>query len=107
MALPEAEVATIRHWCEELTPAREQGRLRLELATANTHATIFQVEPLPDGRPWRRPLARLRYIKYARMWSLYWVDRRGHFHEHRLPPVADVQVLLDHLASQEDPAFCH
>lgn len=105
MSLPEAEVAAIRRWCTVLAPACDQDRPHLEVATTNTHVTIIQVRPLPDGRPWRRPMARLRYVKYARMWSLYWADRHGRFHEHRLPPAADVQVLLDHLATQEDPVF--
>ncbi|SPT54338.1 Protein of uncharacterised function (DUF3024) [Actinomyces bovis] len=106
MALPEAALETIRHWCRTSRPEQLRDCLCLELKTTNIHATIFKVSPGPAGEPVRRPVARLRYVKYARMWTLYWPDQRGRFHEHRHAPTPDVRTLLDYLASCADPIFC-
>ena len=49
-----------------------------------------------DGPEWTRfPIARLRYTKADRTWSLYWRDRNLRFHEYdRIGPSARIDELL-------------
>ncbi|HEX2705241.1 MAG TPA: DUF3024 domain-containing protein [Candidatus Lustribacter sp.] len=48
------------------------------------------------GPQWTRsPIARLRYAKASREWSLYWRDRNERFRTYDLaPPTANVDELL-------------
>jgi Protein of unknown function (DUF3024) len=59
----------------------------------------------PEAGPeWTRlPIARLRYTKTTRRWSLYWRDRHARFHAYDLlPPSLHVDDLLREIDS--DPA---
>lgn len=63
------------------------------------HLTIVECRPpwrVDDGGGWTRfPIARLRYTKTTRLWTLYWRDRNLTFHEyHRAPATAKVEELL-------------
>jgi len=63
------------------------------------HLTIVECRP-----PWRKgrdaewarfPIARLRYVKAAKRWSLYWRDRNLRFHRYdQVPPSPQVGDLL-------------
>jgi len=48
------------------------------------------------GPEWTRfPIARLRYTKATRLWSLYWRDRNLKFHGYdRVPASVSVENLL-------------
>jgi Protein of unknown function (DUF3024) len=50
------------------------------------------------GKPWlvaAFPIARLRYTRAAKRWSLYWRDRNPRFHRYdQLPPSPRVDELL-------------
>ncbi len=48
------------------------------------------------GPEWTRfPIARLRYTKAGKTWSLYWRDRNLRFHEYDLiSPTARIDELL-------------
>jgi hypothetical protein len=108
MALPPDDVDRIRRWCEAQVPEHARDRVRIESDVAQRHVTIVEMQPYVGGfdtAP-RFPIARLRYVQYARMWTLYWRDRNLEFHEYdRLEPTEDVQVILDFLASHQDPIF--
>lgn len=44
----------------------------------------------------RVPVARLRYTKSRRVWTLYWPDRNSRFHQYdHVQPTPDIVVLLD------------
>ena len=51
------------------------------------------------GAEWTRSLiARLRYMKTTRVWSLYWRDRNSRFHAYDLAaPTASIEELLAEL----------
>lgn len=48
------------------------------------------------GPEWTRfPIARLRYAKASRTWSLYWRDRNLRFHAYdQAPPTTSIDDLL-------------
>jgi hypothetical protein len=78
-------------------PVRDQ--VRVEVDVADRHMTIMECRPpwRPGfGTEWTRfPIARLRYTKVTRQWSLYWRDRNLHFHEYdRVPSSESVEDLL-------------
>jgi hypothetical protein len=61
--------------------------------------TIFECRPRwqPEyGPDWtRQPVARLRYTKARREWSLYWTDRNSKFHRYdQAAATATVEGLL-------------
>ncbi len=105
--MPELDVVRVRRWCEQRVPAHARDRVRVECEVGPRHLTIVECRP-----PWRAgidpawtrlPIARLRYIKTTRRWSLYWRDRRLRFHAYdRLAPSPHVDDLLREIAS--DPA---
>jgi hypothetical protein len=51
------------------------------------------------GRDWTRlPIARLRYTKASKTWTLYWRDRNLRFHRYdRIEPSVNVSVLIDEI----------
>jgi hypothetical protein len=55
------------------------------------------------GPEWtRHPIARLRYTRSRREWTLYWRDRNLRFHQYELiHPTADVAALLEEI--DQDP----
>ena len=55
------------------------------------------------GSEWTRfPIARLRYVKNTRQWSLYWRDRNLRFHRYdRLLPTPHVDEIL--IEVDQDP----
>jgi hypothetical protein len=59
------------------------------------------------GKPWlvaAFPIARLRYTRAAKRWSLYWRDRNPRFHRYdQLPPSPRVDELLQE--ADRDPIF--
>jgi hypothetical protein len=80
-------------------PEQVRDQVRVEVDVAERHLTIVECRPLwreESGRDWTRfPIARLRYTKATRLWTLYWRDRNLRFHEYDLvPPAASVEDLL-------------
>jgi len=81
--LPELDVARVRRWAERQVPAEHLDRVRAECQLAPRHLTIVERTP-----PWQdaaeaewiiQPVARLRYTKMNRRWTLYWPDRNSRF----------------------------
>ena len=80
-------------------PEHVRDQVRVEVDVADRHLTIVECRP-----PWRAdldtewtrfPIARLRYTKASRQWSLYWRDRNLRFHEYDLvAPSESVEDLL-------------
>ena len=94
--LPDLHVARVRRWCDVRVPVHARDRIRIECDVAPRHLTILECRP-----PWREdlgpewtrfPIARLRYTKTSKTWSLLWRDRNLRFHEYSAsrPPHASM-----------------
>ncbi|MGW5360140.1 DUF3024 domain-containing protein [Actinopolymorpha pittospori] len=99
VGLPETDVARVQRWCRDRVPAQVRDQVRVELDVAERHLTIVECRPPwreDMGAEWTRfPIARLRYTKSTRLWSLYWRDRHQRFHEYdQVPATQSVQDLL-------------
>jgi DUF3024 family protein len=97
--LPETDVARVQRWCRARVPEHVRDEVRVEADVAERHLTIVECCPpwrADFGSEWTRfPIARLRYTKGTRLWSLYWRDRNLKFHEYdRVPASASVEELL-------------
>lgn len=105
-SLPETDLARINRWVErrnEQIPTHARDQVRIEADLDDRSVTILECRPPWDpermGPEWTRfPVARLRYTKSRREWTLYWRDRNSKFHLYELtPPTADVAVLLQEI----------
>jgi hypothetical protein len=99
VSLPELDVARVERWCRARVPEQVRDRVRVEVDVADRHLTIVECRPLwraDLGTEWTRfPIARLRYTKGTRLWSLYWRDRNLRFHSYdRVPATTSVEDLL-------------
>ncbi len=93
------DVARVQRWCRARVPEHVRDEVRVEADVAERHLTIVECRPpwrADFGPEWTRfPIARLRYAKAMRLWSLYWRDRNLKFHEYnRVPASASVEELL-------------
>jgi len=100
--LPDLDVARVRRWCDQRVPAHARDQVRVECDVAPRHLTILECRPpwREDFEPdWTRfPIARLRYAKTSKIWSLLWRDRNLQFHEYdRVAPSARVEDLLSEI----------
>jgi hypothetical protein len=82
----------------------------VEVEVAERHLTIVECRApwQPGSRSgWTRfPIARLRYTKATRLWSLYWRDRHLRFHEYdRAPATANIEELLAELDRDPTAVF--
>ncbi|TVR25209.1 MAG: DUF3024 domain-containing protein [Nitriliruptor sp.] len=89
----------IRRWADRRVPEHVRVQVRLEVDVADRPVTILECRPpwQPEyGLDWTRfPIARLRYTKSRKRWSLYWRGRNLKFHEYHLADLSpDVQSLL-------------
>ncbi len=81
--------------------------MRVEVDVSARHLTIVECRPPWDptdaDREWTRfPIARLRYTKASRTWTLYWRDRNLRFHLYAwVQPSKRVDDLLDEI--DKDP----
>jgi hypothetical protein len=101
-SIPETDLARIRRYVErrndEIPPA-VRHEIRIEMDVAPRAVTILECRPpwRPEAEPdWtRQSVARLRYTKARREWSLYWTDRNDKFHlYHGVEPTPTVERLL-------------
>ncbi len=93
------DVARVQRWCRARVPEQVRDEVRVEADVAERHLTIVECRPpwrADFGPGWTRfPIARLRYTKATRLWSLYWRDRDLKFHEYNgVPASASVEELL-------------
>jgi len=97
--LPEMEVARVQRWCRARVPEHVRDKVRVEADVAERHVTIVQCRPprrADSGSEWTRiPIARLRFTKATRLWSLYWRDRNSKVHEYDVMPAStSIEDLL-------------
>jgi hypothetical protein len=89
----------VQRWCHGRVPEHVRSEVRVEVDVADRHLTIVECRApwrADFGPGWTRsPIARLRYTKATRLWSLYWRDRNQRFHEYdRAPATESVEELL-------------
>ena len=76
LGLPETDVARVQRWCRARVPEHVREEVRVDADVAERHVTIVECRPswqAEVGSEWTRfPIARLRYTKVTRLWSLYW-----------------------------------
>lgn len=101
VGLPEADVARVRRWvaAQNERIGEHIDEVRVEMDVGSRAITIVECRP-----PWRedlgpdwtrRGIARLRYTKWTREWTLYWPDRNSKFHEYEdLDPTPTIDRLL-------------
>jgi hypothetical protein len=97
--LPELDLARVRRWCQQRVPEHARSQVKVECDVAPRHLTIVECRPpwrQDMGAEWTRFLiARLRYTKATRQWSLYWRDRHLRFHLYnRITPSPRIDDLL-------------
>jgi hypothetical protein len=106
--MPGTDLKRIERWCREQVPEHLSDQLRVKCEVGPSHVTIFETRPDWRGGPdWLEvPIARLRYAAGTGQWTIYWRDRNLRFHGYdRKLPSKNVQSLLDHIGSREDPIF--
>jgi hypothetical protein len=113
MVLPDVDVARARRFVDERNsemPFGARDQVRYELDVAPSSLTIVECRaPWREdyGPEWTRlPVARPRYIKARREWSLYWRDRHSKFHLYdQAPSTPSIQTLLDEVGADPTSIF--
>ncbi len=113
MTLPDLDVARARRFVDSRNaemPFDARDQVRYELDVAPSSLTIVECRP-----PWREDygpewtrlsVARLRYVKARREWSLYWRDRHERFQLYdRCAPTPSIQTLLDEVEADPTNIF--
>jgi hypothetical protein len=98
-SLPEIDVVRVQRWCRSRVPEQLRSEVRVEADLTERSVTILECRPPwpagGDGEWTRSAIARLRYTKSTRLWSLYWRDQHSRFHEYdRVTATASVADLL-------------
>lgn len=105
-SLPETDVARIGRWISqqnERVPPHARDQVRVEADIDERSVTILECRPPWDpeqmGPEWTRSaVARLRYTRSRREWTLYWPDRHSKFHPYQsIGPTADIEALLEEI----------
>ncbi len=113
-ALPETDVARVNRWVERENariPPHVRDEVRIEADFDDRSVTILECRPPwdPDrmGSEWTRiPVARLRYTRSRREWTLYWPNRNSKFHRYDLAqPTANVVALLKEIDRDSTSIF--
>lgn len=113
VTLPELDVVRARRFVDELNaemPFDARDQVKYELDVEPGALTILECRPPwreDDGPEWTRlPIARLRYVKARREWSLYWRDRHSKFHVYdQTPPTRSIQDLLEEVKADPTSIF--
>lgn len=103
-AVPNLDLARIRKFCDDQTPAEFRDEVRVEADVRGRSVTILECRP-----PWhsglmdwsRQPLAQMRFDTDTNLWSLYWADRNSRWHRYDDVEPGPVDELLREIA--EDP----
>jgi Protein of unknown function (DUF3024) len=84
--LPQADVERLRAFCAERVPAHVREQLRVECEEDPRAVTVVELSPPwreEDGPEWMRmPVARFRYVRSTRLWTLYWHRQTGRWERH-------------------------
>lgn len=111
--VPELDMARVCRWIDARNdglPERAVGLIRYEMDVDARSITIVECRPPwrhDYGPEWtRHPVARLRYTKSRREWSLFWRDRNQKFHLYdRIEPSPNVAKLLAEIDADPTSIF--
>lgn len=98
---------TVGEFCRTRSPARLKDKLRLEYCVKGHDVVIFERRPKWDDKTvWTEsPVAKLKFIRSADKWRLYWRRADLKWHEYPGPSSSD---RLDDLVREidADPLAC-
>jgi hypothetical protein len=108
--LPDLDVARVRRWCQQRVPEQVRSQFKVECDVTPRYLTIVESRPPwreNMGAEWTRfPIARLRYTKTTRQWSLDWHDRHLCFHLYdRIAPSPRIDDLLQEIGRDPTAIF--
>lgn len=96
MALSIEEIGRIDHlvgdWCIRRVPPEIKKQLDYDYEIDGQAVMLLEVRPVRRGDPGeftRSPFAKLRYIKTADLWHIYWMRASGKWQAYEPDPVAD------------------
>jgi hypothetical protein len=104
--LPQADVVRIRRLCAARVPAHASDQVRVECEQDLRAVTIVEWRPPwreDYGPEWTRlPIARLRYVRSRRLWTLFYHRHTGRWERYPLlGSTTPIDPLLDEL--ERDP----
>jgi hypothetical protein len=104
--LPQTDVERVRRFCAERVPAHESDQVRVECEEAPGAVTVVALRPPwreDYGPEWSRmPVARFRYVRSTRLWTLYYHRHTGRWERYPLlSSTTRIEPLLDEL--EHDP----
>lgn len=111
MAFSELELKqierTVGAFCRKRSPPHLKDKLRLEHSVKGHEVVIFERRPKWDNpKEWTEsPVAKLKFIRSADKWRLYWQPSDLKWHEYPGPSSSD---RLDELVQEidNDPLAC-
>lgn len=108
--IPDHDLAKIRRYAAARVPEHARQQLRYEITVRGSTVTIVErrAPGRADGDPeWTaRPVAQLRWNSIPATWTLYWSDRRPHWHPYpHTPATTDVEALLAEINHDTTGAF--
>lgn len=107
-AIPETDLAAIRRFCEQNSPAEHAHHLRVEFGVRGKAVTIYECRPPwdDDGSEWtRQPIGQLRYDPQDQRWRLFWADRNDRWHAYEMLGPAGIKRVLTELDSDPTCIF--
>jgi Protein of unknown function (DUF3024) len=95
---------------EQQPPEHVRSQVKVEYDVTPRQLTIVECRPpwrADPGPEWTRlPIARLRYTKATRQWTLYWRDRHLRFHLYdRITPSPRIHDLLHEIGRDPTAIF--
>jgi hypothetical protein len=111
MAFSERELKqieqTVGRLCRSRSPAHLKDKVRLEYSVKGQDVVIFERRPKWDNpSEWiESPVAKLKFVRSANKWRLYWQPSDTKWHEYPGPSSTD---RLDELVQEihADPLAC-
>ncbi len=112
MAFSELELqmieASVGALCRRRSPAELRDKLRL-VYEVDGHSITVSEERSDWREPKQRrrtPVARLRYTRTTRLWTLYWMRRDLRWHAYEgAAPRRDLRILVEAVDADEYGAF--
>ncbi len=111
VVVPETDVHRVLLWANKRNRPEILDAYRIEVDVAPASITILECRPpwrpVAGNFSWTRfPIARLRYTKSKRTWTLYWRDRNLKFHLYEATaPTESLDELLDEIDTDRTAIF--
>jgi hypothetical protein len=108
--LPETDLHRVLAGAGRRVPSEIKDQIRIELDTTATSITVLESRPPWDSLrspDWTKlPIARLRYTRSTRVWTLYWSDRNLKFQrDDGVEPTPTIEELLDEIDADPTAIF--